>query len=436
MERVIKRVNFKLPAQKPKLRVCAYARVSSGKDAMLHSLSAQVSNYSEKIQANPQWQYCGVFYDEAITGTKEQRDGFQEMLDACRAGKIDLILTKSVSRFARNTVTLLEVARELKGLGIDIFFEEQNVHSMSGNGELMLSILASYAQEESRSNSENQKWRIRKNFEEGKPWCGEMMGYRQEDGRFIVVPQEAEIVKRIYSEFLSGYGYEKIMRGLNEDGITTKEGSVWHQSAVSRILRNYTYTGNLLLQRFYSENHITKKKTKNNGEKPMYHVEDAHEAIIDKATFEAVQQEITRRAEKYSTSKKPITNSPFSSLITCGICGKRYRRKTTATRVVWICSTYNTLGKAACASKQIPEETLEALIADISFEELAGIRAEPENTIVLQMKNGEEITRRWDDRSRSQSWTPEMRARTGQKTRERNKQNDSSKESNSHTCHR
>ena len=165
MERVIERVDFQIPMQPKALRVCAYARVSSGKDAMLHSLSAQVSYYNSLIQSHADWLYCGVFSDEAITGTKSQRDGFQRMLASCRAGEIDLVITKSISRFARNTVTLLQTVRELKSLGVDVFFEEQNIHTMSADGELMLTILASYAQEESLSASENQKWRIRKAFE-------------------------------------------------------------------------------------------------------------------------------------------------------------------------------------------------------------------------------------------------------------------------------
>lgn len=169
MERIIRQVSFP-GAEMPRLkRVAAYARVSSGKDAMLHSLSAQVSSYSELIQNHEGWQYCGVYADEALTGTKEDRGGFQSLLADCRAGKLDMVITKSISRFARNTVTLLQTVRELKGLGVDVYFEEQNIHTMSADGELMMTILASYAQEESLSASENQKWRVRRNFEEGIP---------------------------------------------------------------------------------------------------------------------------------------------------------------------------------------------------------------------------------------------------------------------------
>ena len=168
MERKVERVQFPDARKVKLLRTAAYARVSSGKDAMLHSLSAQVSYYNKLIQSNPEWLFCGVYADEALTGTKETRQNFQKLLAECRAGNIDLIITKSISRFARNTVTLLETVRELKVLGVDVFFEEQNIHTMSADGELMLTILASYAQEESYSASENQKWRIRKDFEAGK----------------------------------------------------------------------------------------------------------------------------------------------------------------------------------------------------------------------------------------------------------------------------
>ena len=178
-------------------RVAAYARVSSGMDAMLQSLSSQVSYYSSLIQSHPGWLYAGVCADEARTGTKEARPEFQRLLEDCRAGKIQLIITKSISRFARNTVTLLSVIRELKALGVDVFFEEQHIHTLSADGELMITILASYAQEESFSASENQKWRIRKNFQEGKPWDATILGYRYKNGRYEIEPVEAAVVRRM-----------------------------------------------------------------------------------------------------------------------------------------------------------------------------------------------------------------------------------------------
>ena len=229
-----------IPKLQRKKQVAAYARVSSGKDAMLHSLSAQVSYYNDLIQKEDGWEFVGVYADEAITGTKEGRADFQCMLTDCRNGKIDMIITKSISRFARNTVTLLETVRMLKALEVDVFFEEQNIHTMSADGELMLTILASYAQEESRSASENQKWRIKKNFEEGMPWCGRMLGYRIRDGQYYIIPDEAEIVRRIYREYLDGAGPNGIANRLTEDGIPTRNGGIWQPQTIAKILRNYT----------------------------------------------------------------------------------------------------------------------------------------------------------------------------------------------------
>ena len=407
MTRKIEQVRFAADAPKKK-RVAAYCRVSSGKDAMLHSLSAQISYYSDYIQKHG-WEYAGVYADEAITGTKDSRENFQHLLKECRKGNIQMVITKAISRFARNTVTLLETVRELKALGVDVYFEEQNIHTMSADGELMLTILASYAQEESLSVSENMKWRIRKNFENGKPWSGLILGYRFQNGQFVVVPEEAEVVRRIYNEYLGGLGATAIMKGLNNDGILTRCGKTWHTAGVLKILRNYNYTGNLILQKTYRENHLTKRKMKNNGEKPQYHAVDTHEAIIDLATFEAVQQELAKRAEHYSGKKPSTVTYPFTRLIVCANCGKHYKRKTTATGIVWICSTYNIHGKKACASKAISESVLYELTADTPIGDLTAIRAEKDNTLVFCFKDGSQTVKRWQDRSRAESWTDAMK---------------------------
>ena len=414
MTRKIAQVRFAESAPKKK-RVAAYARVSSGKDAMLHSLSAQVSYYSDYIQNNS-WEYAGVYADEAISGTKDKRDGFQKLLAECRNGNVDMVITKSISRFARNTVTLLSTVRELKELGVDVYFEEQNIHTASADGELMLTILASYAQEESLSVSENMKWRIRRNFEDGKPWSGLILGYRFEDGQYVIVPEEAEVVRRIYREYLDGKGATVIMKGLNEDGIRTRVGKPWRVEGVLKILKNYNYTGNLILQKTYSENHLTKRKMINNGERPQYHAVGTHEAIIDLATWEAVQEEIHRRAVYYAPSKQAPASYPFTGLIVCGTCGKHYRRKTTASGIIWVCTTYNTYGKKGCASKAIPESTLYALTADIPLGDLTAIQAEKDNTLVFCFKDGSQTVKRWKDRSRAESWTDEMKERARQQS--------------------
>ena len=429
MERTIKKIVF--PVQEaPKLtRVAAYARVSSGKDAMLHSLSAQVSYYNELIQRHPGWVFCGVYADEALTGTKADRENFTRLLQDCKAGKVDMVITKSISRFARNTVTLLETVRELKLIGVDVYFEEQNIHSISADGELMLSILASYAQEESLSASENQKWRIKRNFESGMPWNGTLLGYRYENGKYIIVPDEAETVRLIFDSYLSGMGITVIMKMLNEKGILSRNGNAWCKSSVMRVLRNYAYTGNLLLQQTYRENHLTKRTLQNNGEFPKYHITGSHEPIISLRQFNAVQEEIRRRAEKHTHPGVKQKTYPFTGIVVCGGCGKHYRRKITKTGPVWICSTFNTMGKAYCPSKQIPESTLISITEEILgstdtlYDKITAIRAEKDNTLVFCFKDGSETVKRWQDRSRAESWTEEMKESARQKALERSKSN-------------
>ena len=405
------------PKLAKKKKVAAYARVSSGKDAMLHSLSAQVSYYSSLIQGNADWEYVGVYSDEAISGTKESRPGFQQMIADCRNGKINIIITKSISRFARNTVTLLETVRMLKALGVDIFFEEQNIHTMSADGELMLTILASYAQEESLSVSENMKWRVKKNFEAGIPWHGRFLGYRMVKDHYEVVPEEAKLVQRIFQEYLDGSGTNKIAQGLNEDGIPPVRGEIWYKTTIVRIITNYNYTGNLILQKTYKDSHLAKMSQTNEGQLPKYHVEDSHEAIISLDTFMAVQMEIERREKPQKTKN----TYPFSGKLKCGKCGKSYRRKVTATCPVWICATFNTRGKKYCASKQIPESTLESVAYSITDDasNIEKILVDDNNTLHFHMTDGTVITRTWEDRSRSESWTAKMREQVSQRNKRR-----------------
>ena len=425
MERVIERVDFQIPMQPKALRVCAYARVSSGKDAMLHSLSAQVSYYNSLIQTHAGWLYCGVYSDEAITGTKSQRDGFQRMLASCRAGEIDLVITKSISRFARNTVTLLETVRELKSLGVDVFFEEQNIHTMSADGELMLTILASYAQEESLSASENQKWRIRKAFENGELVnLRFLFGYNITASGIQVNEREAAIVREIFTRFNGGESLNSISRDLNGRGCERTFGGTWCADRIRNLLSNEKYTGNALLQKQYRKNHIDKKLVPNRGELPMYYVTGSHEPIIDQAAFDTAQvrlNELSRQAEK---REKP-TRSTFSGLIRCGLCGSTYKRVTCRGKHFWNCTTFQTKGKAECPAKKIPAETLESLTCEVLGTEVLDpdmvrskitmIRAEKNNGVVFCMDDGSETVKQWKDRSRAESWSPEMKEQARQR---------------------
>ena len=425
MERVIERVDFQIPMQPKALRVCAYARVSSGKDAMLHSLSAQVSYYNSLIQTHAGWLYCGVYSDEAITGTKSQRDGFQRMLASCRAGEIDLIITKSISRFARNTVTLLETVRELKSLGVDVFFEEQNIHTMSADGELMLTILASYAQEESLSASENQKWRIRKAFENGELVnLRFLFGYNITASGIQVNEREAAIVREIFTRFNGGESLSSISRDLNGRGCERTFGGTWCADRIRNLLSNEKYTGNALLQKKYRNNHIDKKLVPNRGRLPMYYVAGSHEPIIDQAAFDKAQVRLNELARQVEKREKP-TRSTFSGLIRCGLCGSTYKRVTCRGKHFWNCTTFQTKRKAECPAKKIPAETLEALACEVLGTEILDpdmvrskitmIRAEKNNVAVFCMDDGSEIVKRWKDRSRAESWSPEMREQARQR---------------------
>lgn len=402
---------------------------------MLHSLSAQVGYYTELIQSNPEWRFCGVYSDKALTGTKDNREQFQIMLAECRKGNINLIITKSISRFARNTVTLLETVRELKELGVGVLFEEQNINSLSSDGELMLSILASYAQEESYSASENQKWRIRRNFEEGKIGSIRMLGYkRTHDGSLEIIPKEAKTVRLIFNSYLSGMGKQTIANMLNEMQISTINGCEWTAEDIRRILKNEKYAGNMLLQKKFRENHLTKKTLKNDGKLPQYFVEESHEPIIEKFVFEAVQKHLQEQRERLSSSKTAGIY-PFTGKIQCQCCGKNYRRKTTATGVVWVCATYNTKGKKYCpTAKQIPENTLISVCcevlgldnfdADIFENQIEKIIVPAPNELTFIFTDGHQVSANWKDRSRSESWTDEMKANSAKITKERRWKND------------
>ena len=417
-------------------RVAGYARVSCGKDEMLHSLAAQVSYYRDFIQQNPEWVYAGVYADEALTGTKDSRPEFQRLLTDCRAGRIDVVITKSISRFARNTVTLLETVRELKALGIAVVFEEQAINSLSGDGELVLTILASYAQEESRSTSENCKWRVRKDFEEGKLASGiRMYGYTCEKGVFTIIPKEAEVVRMIYTDYLAGKGKNAIMKKLRRLGIPSDTGGEWSESSIHSILRNEKYAGDLMLQKYFVSDHLTKKKCTNQGEQPRYYVHDNHEAIIDRETFDAAQVEIVRRAKRVSGRKTPQF-SEFTGKIHCARCGANFGRKVNASgtkyaKINWACATYTSQGKDACAAKRIREDILmekcaealgiDAYDADAFQARVLGIDVPEDGVLVFRFVDGTEKTVIWEKRSRRDSWTDEMRAAAREKAARKEK---------------
>lgn len=423
MKRIIKLEGTKIRTFIRK-RVAAYARVSSDKDAQLHSLSAQVSYYNSYIGSLEDWEFAGVYADEALTGTKDNRPEFQRMLADCRNGKIDMIVTKSITRFARNTVTLLATIRELRDLGIDVYFEKENIHTLSADGELMITLLAAYAQEESYNVSENQKWRIRRMFEQGRPNTGRMLGYRLKDGVLQIVPEEAEIVKMIFNDYLSGMGRNAIMKRLIRMGVPTLSGGQWRENTLLQILTNEKYTGDMLLQKTYSVDHLTKKQMINRGERRRYYIENSHEPIIDKETFAKVQQELARRAEKFQPNAPFSGEYPFTGLIRCGFCGGYFRRKianagSKYAKPVWICNTFNTYGKDVCSAQQIPEKILMEKTskvlgtADWDRETLLSYISEiwvPEHNLLMYVfRDGHTEEVAWQNPSRRESWSEEMK---------------------------
>ena len=415
---------FKLPP-KPRMekrtRVAAYARVSSGKDTMLHSLAQQVSYYSDLIQKEPGWVFAGVYADEARTGTKEERPEFQRLLSDCRNGKVDMVITKSISRFARNTVTSLETVRELKALGVDVYFEEERIHTMSSDGELMLTILSSYAQEESRSVSENQKWRIRGGFEEGKLMCLRILfGYRISKNNGIVVdPEQAAIVREIYARVIRGDTLGSIARWLNSNAVYGAYGGKWKNHRVRDLVTNEKYTGNALLQKAYVNNHIEKKLVKNCGELPQYYATETHPPIIDQDTFDAAQAMLAKKRASYPKTT-PKQHYAFTRMILCSSCGKHYKHIQNHGLSRWACPTFIGEGKSCCESKKIPEEILEKVVCEQlgldafdedTFREVVDhITSIYPNKLVIHLKNGTERVTEWEYESRAKSWTPEMKA--------------------------
>lgn len=328
-----------------KRHVAAYARVSTDEDEQLSSYEAQVNYYTKYIKENPAWEFVAVYADEGITGTNtRRREGFNRMVADALDGKIDLIITKSVSRFARNTVDTLTTVRNLKEKGVEVWFEKENIYTLDSKGELLITIMSSLAQEESRSISENVTWGQRRRMAEGRiniPYR-RFLGYSKgADNTPEIVEGEAAIIRQIYAWFLEGYAYREIARRLTEQGTPTPGGKrEWAVSTIRSILTNEKYAGNAIMQKKFTVDFLTKKTKVNEGEVPQYYVENSHPAIVSTETFEEVQDEIRRR----STYGKHLSgNGLFFAKIKCGQCGsfygaKLWHSKDKYRRTVWQCN--------------------------------------------------------------------------------------------------
>ncbi|MBP2028680.1 DNA invertase Pin-like site-specific DNA recombinase [Acetoanaerobium pronyense] len=332
---------------KSKRRVAAYCRVSTDSNEQLISLEAQKSHYEKYIKSNPEWEYVGLYYDEGISGTKkEKRSELLRMLSDCEDGKIDLIITKSISRLARNTTDCLEMVRKLVDLGVYIYFEKENINTEAMESELMLSILSGLAESESISISENNKWSIQRRFQNGTfkisypPY-----GYQNIDGHMVINPKQAEVVKYIFSEALSGKGTQKIADGLNYRGIPSKKGDRWIATTIRGILKNEKYTGDAILQKTYTDSNFNRHI--NNGEKNMYLVKNHHEPIISHEVFDAVEAVMKQRAKEKGIEKHNSKNKNryvFSSKIICSECGSTFKRRihSSGSRkyIAWCCNKH------------------------------------------------------------------------------------------------
>lgn len=365
--RKISRIEPVLPALTKRKKVAAYARVSRDTERLMHSVSAQVSYYSTLIQKNPEWEYAGVYADMGISGTDTSKRGeFLRMLADCEAGKIDIILTKSISRFARNTVDLLETVRHLKSLGIEVRFEKEHINSLSEDGELMLSLLASFAQEESRSISENCKWGIRKRFQSGEIGTANkhILGYRydEEQRKYVIIPEEAEAVRWMFQMYIDGVSFRIIAENMNKAGIRTTLGNEFQEASVRQLIFNEVYAGDILRQKCYMADPITKTKVKNGGELPQYYMADCHEAIINRETYAKVQAEMERRAGLVNPTY------PFTGKIKCGICGRNYTRRAAVVKgkeyASWFCRAKKENG-VTCRSHNYSEQKLMEICAGL-----------------------------------------------------------------------
>jgi len=369
------RSNLAEELEPKKKKMAAYCRVSTDQAEQQTSYEAQVTYYTTYITGHLDYDLAGIYADEGITGTNtKKREQFNKMIEDCKAGKIDMIITKSISRFARNTLDCLNYVRLLKGLGIGIIFEKENINTLDGKGEVLLSILSSLAQDESRSISENCTWGIRRRFEQGKIIVNHIkfLGYDKDDsGNLIINEEQAKIVRRIYTEFLEGKGANRIAKDLETEGVMHWNGKgKWYHGTIRKMLSNEKYKGDALLQKTYTVDFLNKKRVKNDGQVPQYYVEDSHPAIIDKDTWEAVQLEMERRkvfAEKHGIGliDYATVNSPFSGKVICGKCGKAFGRKVWNStderlrRIVWRCNgKYEVKGEKGCESRHIDEYVL------------------------------------------------------------------------------
>lgn len=351
---------------KEKIRVAAYCRVSTASDEQLISLDTQKAHYEEYIKSNNEWEYAGVFYDEGITGTKKEcRDGLNSLVAACEKGLVNVIITKSISRFSRNTTDCLELVRELMGLKVTVIFEKENINTDTMESELMLSILSSLAESESVSISENEKWSIKKRFQNGTYIISyPPYGYANINGEMVIVPEQAEVVKQIFTDTLAGKSTHNIAKELNELGVKSKKGSKWTSGTINAIIRNEKYTGDVIFQKTYTDSRFCRHI--NDGELNQYLYENHHEPIVSHEIFDKANEVLNQRGKEKGNGERTEryqNRYGFSGRIKCGECGSVFKRrmhyKPSGAYVAWCC-TRHIERKEACSMKYITDAALKA----------------------------------------------------------------------------
>lgn len=358
-----------------RMNVAAYCRVSTTQESQETSYEAQVAYFTQLITENPSWQLAGIYADDGISGTDmKKRDNFNALMERClrKDGDIDMVLIKSVSRFARNTVDSLSCIRKLKEKNIAIYFDEEHINTLESSGELLITILSSQAQEESRNISENVKWGLKRKYEKGEVLVRRMFGYQKGiDGQLHIIPEEAEVVRLIYGKYLEGESLNSIARILKEKGIKTIRGNTqWNVNSIRTILINEKYIGDAMAQKTFTIDYLTKARKENQGELQKYYVENAHEAIIPREVFYKVQEELHQRANLYKKSSKQETESKgkhsgkyaLSKITVCKECGCEYRRqiwsKYGEKKAVWRCENRLRNGTRYCKDSPTIEESV------------------------------------------------------------------------------
>lgn len=336
--------------QAKKLRVAAYARVSSDSADQMNSFATQVDYYTGYIQSKDEWEFVGLYADEAVSGTTaDKRSDFQRLLADCRAGKIDRILVKSISRFARNTIDCIQTVRELKKLGIAVEFEKEDIDTGNMGSEMLLSILGSAAQEESLSISKNLKWSYRRRMKSGDFITSkDLLGYFFQNNTLVPNPKEVPIVKYIFNSYLSGKGMEEIAEELNAANLKTdkKPSGRWHSTMIKYILSNEKYIGDSLVQKKFTPDELPLRQKRNNGEISQYYIQNSHPAIISKEIYEAVQELLQQRIEQHAPKQK-MQKSPLSNIMQCGLCGSAFHKHKSNGEICWFCYQHRK-GKTLC----------------------------------------------------------------------------------------